>query len=202
VAAVESGEVPAEVLDARVRTVLELVAKGMPVLELDESFDPDAHHALAREAAAESVVLLKSDGVLPLPADARIGVVGEFARTPRFQGAGSSQVNPTRVDALLDELRAVYGEVPFAAGYGIGTTDDDDALLDQAEQVAGSVDTVVMMIGLPGADESEGFDRTHMDLPANQLPAGTGRRSRISHGVHPGCVPTRRGRCRRRCVGR
>jgi beta-glucosidase len=170
VAAVEAGEVPAEVLDARVRTVLELVAKGMPVLELDESFDADAHHALAREAAAESVVLLTNDGLLPLSADAKIAIIGEFARTPRFQGAGSSQVNPTRLDALLDELRAVYGDIPFAAGYGIGTA-DDGALLAEAEQVAGSADTVVMMIGLPGADESEGFDRTHMNLPANQLTA-------------------------------
>ena len=171
VAAVQAGEVSTEVLDARVRTVLELVAKGMPVLDLDESFDPDAHHALAREAAAESVVLLKNDGLLPLPADAKIAVVGEFARTPRFQGAGSSQVTPTRVDVVLEELRAVYGEVPFAAGYGIGETADDEALLAEAEQVAGSADTVVMLIGLPGADESEGFDRTHMDLPANQLAA-------------------------------
>ena len=170
-AAVEAGEVPIEVLDARVRTVLELVAKGMPVLELDESFDPDAHHALAREAAAESVVLLKNDGLLPLPADAKIAVIGEFARTPRFQGAGSSQVTPTRVDVLLDELPAGYGDVPFAAGYGIGQTADDADLLAEAERVAASADTVVMVIGLPGADESEGFDRTHMDLPANQLAA-------------------------------
>ncbi|MEO6503388.1 MAG: glycoside hydrolase family 3 C-terminal domain-containing protein [Jatrophihabitantaceae bacterium] len=171
VAAVQAGEVSTEVLDARVRTVLELVAKGMPVLDLDESFDADAHHALAREAAAESVVLLKNEGVLPLPDGARIAVIGEFARTPRFQGAGSSQVTPTRIDSLLDQLGAVYGEVPFAAGYGIGQTGDDDALLAEAEQVAGSADTVVMMIGLPGADESEGFDRTHLDLPANQIAA-------------------------------
>ena len=171
VAAVQSGEVPTEVLDARVREVLELVAKGMPVLDLDESFDADAHHTLAREAAAESVVLLKNDGVLPLPADAKIGVVGEFARKPRFQGAGSSQVNPTHVDALLDELSAVYGEVAFAAGYGLGETGDDAALLADAERVAASAQTVVMVIGLPGADESEGFDRTHMNLPANQLAA-------------------------------
>ena len=170
-AAVESGEVPSEVLDARVRKVLELVTRGMPVLELDESFDADAHHALAREAAAESVVLLINDGVLPLTPDASIAVIGEFARTPRFQGAGSSQVNPTRIDVLLDELRVAYGEVPFAAGYGIGDTTDDEALLAEAEQVAGSADTVVMVIGLPGADESEGFDRTHMSLPANQLTA-------------------------------
>ena len=169
VAAVESGEVPIEVLDARVRKVLELVTRGMPVLELDESFDADAHHALAREAAAESVVLLINDGVLPLTPDASIAVIGEFARTPRFQGAGSSQVNPIRIDVLLNELRAAYGEVPFAAGYGIGDTTDDDALLAEAEQVAGSADTVVMVVGLPGADESEGFDRTHMNLPANQL---------------------------------
>jgi beta-glucosidase len=171
VAAVESGEVPIEVLDARVRKVLELVTRGMPVLELDESFDADAHHALAREAAAESVVLLINDGVLPLTPDASIAVIGEFARTPRFQGAGSSQVNPIRIDALLNELRAAYGEVPFAAGYGIGDTTDDDALLAEAEQVADSADTVVMVVGLPGADESEGFDRTHMNLPANQLTA-------------------------------
>ncbi|HYP43965.1 MAG TPA: glycoside hydrolase family 3 C-terminal domain-containing protein [Propionibacteriaceae bacterium] len=169
VAAVQAGEVPTEVLDARVRTVLDLVAKGMPVLDLDESFDPDAHHALAREAAAESVVLLKNNGLLPLPADAKIAVVGEFAHTPRFQGAGSSQVNPTRVDSLLEELRAIYGEVPFAAGYGIGETSGDADLLAEAERVAASADTVVVMIGLPGADESEGFDRTHMNLPANQL---------------------------------
>lgn len=171
VAAVQAGEVPTEVLDARVRTVLELVAKGMPVLDLDETFDADAHHALARRAAAESAVLLKNDGLLPLSATASIAVVGEFARTPRFQGAGSSQVNPTRVDTLLEELRAVYGDVPFAAGYGVGTAADDAALLAEAEQVAGTADTVVMMIGLPGADESEGFDRTHLDLPANQLAA-------------------------------
>src|SRR4051794_7840562 len=171
IAAVESGEVPTEVLDARVRKVLELVAKGMPVLDLDESFDADAHHALAREAAAESVVLLKNEGLLPLSTDTSIALVGEFARTPRFQGAGSSQVSPTRVDVLLEELRQAYGDIPFAAGYGIGETADDAALLAEAERVAGSADVVVMMIGLPGADESEGFDRTHMDLPANQLGA-------------------------------
>ena len=171
VAAVESGELPLDVLDARVRTVLELVAKGMPVLELHEAFDEDAHHALAREAAAESVVLLKNEGALPLTAGSSVAVVGEFARTPRFQGAGSSQVNPTRVSVILDELAAVHGDVPFAAGYGIGDTSNDSALLAEAVAVAGSADTVVMVIGLPGADESEGFDRTHMDLPANQLAA-------------------------------
>ncbi len=170
VAAVQAGEVPAEVLDARVRTVLELVAKGMGVLDLDETFDADAHHALARQAAAESVVLLKNDGLLPLATGTSLAVIGEFARTPRFQGAGSSQVNPTRVDTLLEELQARH-DVTFAAGYGLGETTDDEALQAEAQQVAAAADTVVMVIGLPGADESEGFDRTHLDLPANQRAA-------------------------------
>lgn len=169
VAAVEAGEVPMAVLDARVRTVLELVARGSHVLDLDESFDADAHHALAREAAAASVVLLTNDGLLPLAEDTSLAVVGELARTPRYQGAGSSQVNPTRVDAILDELTSVYGRVPFAAGYGVGDTAADATLLAEAEQVAAQADTVVVVLGLPAADESEGFDRTHLDLPANQL---------------------------------
>jgi beta-glucosidase len=171
VAAVRSGELPEQVLDDRVRAVLELVDKGMPVLELDEDFDADAHHRLARAAAAESAVLLTNDGVLPLVPASRIAVIGEFARTPRFQGAGSSQVTPTRVDTALDELTATFAEVTFAPGYGIGETGDDEALRNEAIEVAAAAETVVMLIGLPGADESEGFDRTHMNLPVNQIAA-------------------------------
>src|SRR6185295_4866061 len=124
---VRAGELDESVLDARVRTVLELVDKGTSVLELDEDFDADAHHALARAAAAESIVLLKNDGpILPLAPKTRIAVVGEFARTPRFQGAGSSQVNPTRVDTVLGELTAAVDGVTFAAGYGIDDDTSDD----------------------------------------------------------------------------
>lgn len=168
-----TGAVAPWVLDARVRAVLDLVSKGMGVLGLDESFDEAtqaAHHALARSAAAQSVVLLKNeDDILPLDPGTRVAVVGEFARTPRFQGAGSSQVNPTRVDVALEELRAVYGEVSFAPGYGIGTTEGDEELRSEAAGLAGQAEVVVVFLGLPGADESEGFDRTHMNLPANQL---------------------------------
>src|SRR3954466_8189126 len=138
VEAAESGEVPAEVLDARVRTVLERVSKGMPVLELDETFDVDAHHALAREAAGQSVVLLTNDGLLPLAPDASVAGVGELARTPRYRGAGSSQVTPPRLDVILDELRSVYGEVPFAPGYGLEGapgSDDDETLRTEAARV-------------------------------------------------------------------
>jgi beta-glucosidase len=140
--------------------------------------DHDAHHALARTAARECAVLLKNDrGLLPL--DLRTGqtvaVVGEFARTPRFQGAGSSQVNPTRVDVALDELRAAVPdgvEVTFAPGFRIGGEEDhvlDARLADEAAAVAGAADVVVVFLGLAPSDESEGFDRAHMDLPEGQL---------------------------------
>jgi beta-glucosidase len=170
VEAVRAGELDEQVLDTRVRAVLKLVSMGMGVLDLDEDFDVNAHHALARAAAAESVVLLKNDGrMLPLAATSRIAVIGEFARTPRFQGAGSSQVNPTKVETALDELTAAFDHVTFAPGYDIGDTVDDDGLRAEAVQLAADAETVVMLIGLPPADESEGFDRTHMNLPANQL---------------------------------
>ena len=91
-------------------------------------------------------------------------------RTPRFQGAGSSQVNPTRVDVLLDELTTLLGEhrVSFGAGYGIEDTSNDDALLGEAVALAGDADIVVCVLGLPASYESEGYDRTHIELPLNQ----------------------------------
>ena len=187
-AAVRSGVLSEDVLNARARTVLELVAKGMQVLDADETFDADEHHALARAAAAESLVLLKNDGpLLPIAADAKVAVIGEFARTPRFQGAGSSQVNPTRVDSALDELGKVFADLTFAPGYSLPAPlgdpfEDPEAapaaqqpsvdpavLLQQAIVTASPADVVIVFIGLPGADESEGFDRTHMDLPEDQL---------------------------------
>ena len=173
VAAVRAGDLDEAVLDAAVARVLRLVERATAA-EPADGFDADAHHALARSVAAGCAVLLKNEGdILPLrPADGdTVAVIGEFARTPRYQGAGSSQVNPTRVDVALDELRAALPDgvrVDFAAGFGVGTTGGDEALADEAVDLAGRAGTVVAFLGLPAADESEGFDRTHMDLPANQ----------------------------------
>jgi len=120
-------------------------------------------------------VLLKNAGnVLPLQPEegSTVAVIGEFARTPRFQGAGSSQVNPTRVDVALEELQSALAgqaEVRFAAGFGLGTTEDDEQLLQEAVDIARVADHVLVFLGLPGEDESEGFDRIHIDLPTNQL---------------------------------
>ena len=175
VAAVGDGSLYESILDDSVSRVLQLVDRSQPALAARGEFDVDEHHALARRAAHESAVLLKNAGnVLPLqPASgSTVAVIGEFARTPRYQGAGSSQVNPTRIDVPLDELQSALAgqaEVRFAAGFGIGTTDNDEELMQEAVELASEADHVLVFLGLPGEDESEGFDRTHIDLPANQL---------------------------------
>jgi beta-glucosidase len=180
--AVNSGVLDEAVLDVAVRRVLTLIAKAQPALAEPGTIDVDAHHALAREAAADGSVLLKNaavDGtpVLPLSSEAAAAtvVIGEFARTPRYQGAGSSQVNPTRLDDALTALRDATGaDLPFAAGFSVagveGSQDADDAaLLAEAVDAARGAGTVLLFLGLPAPDESEGYDRTRMGLPANQV---------------------------------
>ena len=175
VEAVRNGSLDESILDEAVSRMLRLVDRSQPALAEGAEFNLDDHHSLARRAGHESAVLLKNDGrVLPLrPQEgSTVAVIGEFARTPRFQGAGSSQVNPTKVDVALDELQSALAgraEVRFAAGFGIGTTENDGHLLREAVELAGEADHVLVFLGLPGEDESEGFDRTHIDLPTNQL---------------------------------
>jgi beta-glucosidase len=175
VEAVRSGELEESVVDLAVSRMLRLVEWARPALTEGGSFDEAEHHALARRAAAESAVLLKNDrGLLPLrPAPgARVAVIGEFARTARYQGAGSSQVNPTSLDVPLEELTAALGSevsVEFAPGFTIDGTEDDARLADEAVAAAAGADHVVVFLGLPAAAESEGFDRTHIRLPDAQL---------------------------------
>ena len=182
VEAVLSGLLDEAVLDTAVARVLRLVGQATADRGPAPELDVDGHHALARAAAADCAVLLRNDAaILPLRPVAGdvVAVVGEFARTPRFQGAGSSQVNPTRVDVALDELRAAVPdgvEVPFAAGFGVGGTDRDAELADEAVALAARAGSVVLFLGLPAADESEGFDRTHLDLPGQ--PGGAGAPAR------------------------
>lgn len=176
--AVRAGMLDETVLDTAVRRVLHLVARALPALDdTGATYDVDAHHALAREAAAGGAVLLKNDPVdgapvLPLDGGDGLLVVGEFARTPRYQGAGSSQVVPTRLDDALTALRAATGtDLPFEPGFTIsgGPTGDDDALRAAAVEAARAARTVVVFLGLPGPDESEGYDRPRLGLPDNQV---------------------------------
>ncbi len=174
VAAVRDGRLDEATMDVVVGRLLELVRRAQARPAVEGPLDVDAHHALAREAAGRSIVLLKNDAILPLQAGQRLAVIGEFARTPRFQGAGSSQINPTRLDTALDEIRALADDdVPFAAGFTIAPEPPADvdpaALRDEAVAVAAEADTVVLFLGVPAHEESEGFDRQHIDLPAAQL---------------------------------
>ncbi|MFJ2551169.1 glycoside hydrolase family 3 C-terminal domain-containing protein [Microbacterium sp. NPDC087591] len=175
--AVRAGTLAESVLDTAAARAIDLVRKAGERPAVSGPLDVDAHHALAREAAGRSIVLLKNDGgVLPLSATQKVAVIGAFATEPRFQGAGSSLINPTKVDAALDELRAVGGDnVTYAAGFAVaggavaasGRSADD--LREEAVAVAAAADVAVVMLGLPAAEESEGFDRDHIDLPADQL---------------------------------
>jgi beta-glucosidase len=169
--AVSAGRLDEAAVDRCARRVVELLQRG----RLDAGghrSDPDAHHALARRAAAAGSVLLVNDGVLPLAASGHIAVVGSFATEPRFQGAGSSQVTPTRVDRALDVLRARVGDdatITYADGFDATTGATTDELLDRAVRAAEGADVVVVFGGLPAPMESEGFDRSSIDLPDGQV---------------------------------
>lgn len=170
-AAVQSGKITEADVDARLDELLTLVLDtSAAVQKHSRSFDADAHHALARRAAAESAVLLKNDGgILPLAAGARVAVIGDFAETPRYQGAGSSAVNSIKVDTLLDCLaQSGLQCVGFAAGFDRQGHPDADKKA-QAVALAQKADTVLLCLGLDEIKESEGLDRVDMKLADNQI---------------------------------
>ncbi|MFD7873701.1 glycoside hydrolase family 3 C-terminal domain-containing protein [Streptomyces sp. NPDC059766] len=177
VAAVEAEELDAAVLAQAAARMVALAAKAEAGRAARlASFDADAHHRLARQVAARCVVLLKNDpvagrSVLPLEEGRSLAVIGEFARSPRYQGGGSSHVNPTRVDVPLDEIRALAPgtDVSCTAGFTTGDGADAAALRDEAVRAAAAADTAVVFLGLAAHQESEGFDREHIELPAEQL---------------------------------
>lgn len=178
VKAVQDGSLQEEVLDIAVTRVLTLVNQYLntrasidktiphPIpSDPERAYDTEAHHQLARETAEQSAVLLKNDGILPLQADQRIAFIGEFADKPRIQGGGSSHINNTRIDSALD---AAGDRVTYAQGFVIDSEETDEKLLNEAVAVAKDCDVAVIFAGLPDSFESEGFDRTHLDMPANQ----------------------------------
>ncbi|WP_347977872.1 family 78 glycoside hydrolase catalytic domain [Microbacterium sp. ProA8] len=167
--AVRSGRLDRSLVERSVARLAQLADRTASAHAAGLSFDADAHHALARRAAAASVVLLRNErATLPLAIGQQVAVIGEFAARPQFQGGGSSHVNPTRLDIPLDELRAVLGDanVAYAPGYAKGTDVVSRALLDEAVAAAAVADVAVVFVGLYEEDQSEGFDRESIDLPA------------------------------------
>ena len=171
VAAVRRKDLDESVLDRSVARVVELVLRSREWPESTSSHAEAEHHALACQAAAEGAVLLKNDGnALPLRHDARIAVIGAFAKAPRYQGTGSSRVTPTRLDCAFDAMQAIIGsdatdQLLYAPGYDPELSEPDPRLVGEAAAIAAEADTAVIFAGLPSVYESEGFDRPHMRLP-------------------------------------
>lgn len=172
VRAVQEGTLSEAVLDRSVRRVLTLVEKGIEHRIENYVCDMQAHHALAVRAAEESAVLLKNkDSVLPLSAEEKVAIIGGFAKNMRCQGGGSSHVNMTVRENILEVLAREYPNIdfPFARGYRIKQDIPDEKYLEEALSVCADADKIVLFLGLPDRIESEGFDRKDMCLPANQI---------------------------------
>ena len=169
VEAVCSGALGESVLDESVRRILSIVFKAAETSK-GGSFDTAAHHALARRIAAEGMVLLKNNGILPLKEQQHIAVIGRAAEEAHFQGGGSSHINPIQVDNPFKELQKSAGdtELTYAEGYPAGTAFDQE-LIDRAVEVAHTADVALLYIALPDFKESEGYDRADLDLTPQQV---------------------------------
>lgn len=167
--AVRSGELDEAVLDESVRRILTIIFKAKETPK-GGTFDIDAHHELARKIAAEGMVLLKNNGLLPLKGHQQIAVIGRAAENAHFQGGGSSHINATKVAMPFKELQAQAGDVDLT--YAEGYPADDSfcqEMIDEAAALSESADAAVLYIALPSYKESEGYDRTDLDLTAQQV---------------------------------
>jgi beta-glucosidase len=168
--AVKSGTLDEAVLDQAVERLIRIIFKAVENRKAGFHYHPEAHHALARRAAAESAVLLKNDdAILPLKKELKIAVIGAFAKSPRYQGAGSSQINPSRMDTAWDELSRQVPVLTYSAGYDLASDGVDEALVQEACVTAKDADVALVFAGLPAAYESEGFDRAHLSMPENHI---------------------------------
>lgn len=169
VEAVRAGELDEKDVDLAVERILTVHKRYWDNAKPDTPWDKEAQHELARQLAAECMVLLKNeDGVLPIAQDETVAVIGRFAKVPRYQGGGSSHINSFKVESLLDALEG-NEKITYAQGYDIVTEEPDEALIAEAVEAAKKADKAVIVAGLPDSFESEGYDRTHMRMPACQV---------------------------------
>lgn len=170
--AVKSGKISEAMVDRRVEELLQATMPARKAVDRvkGKGFDIEAHHKMAQKAAEQSIVLLKNENqILPLAKNCKVAVIGDFAKTPRYQGAGSSVVNPTKLDSTLNVIKDFpLQTVGFAAGYH-RTGPADPALEKEAVALAGKADVVLLYIGLDEISESEGLDRPNMKLPESQI---------------------------------
>ncbi|MGM0837222.1 MAG: beta-glucosidase [Bacillota bacterium] len=169
--AVENGTLPLEALDRAVERLLKVIFMAVDHKKENVTYDQEAHHQLARKVAAESMVLLKNDEqILPLKKEGKIAVIGEFAKKSRYQGGGSSHVNPTKLDSVYEEMEKLVGSkasLSYSQGYQLDSDDVDQILIDESQVAAQNSDVTILFVGLPERYESEGYDRTHLNIPSN-----------------------------------
>ncbi|RZM25446.1 MAG: glycosyl hydrolase [Pedobacter sp.] len=172
--AVKTGKLPVATLNESVTQLLAVILKAKDQHKAGAKFNAEQHNTLARKAGGESIVLLKNDDrILPLDAkNQKIAFIGAFAKTPRYQGAGSSQVNPIKISNAFDEMQKISGSniITYAPGYEREDQTSEEMLKDAAK-TASEADVAVVFVGLPDSYESEGFDRSSLDMPVahNQL---------------------------------
>lgn len=164
--AVRSGRLPEETLNRAVRRILTIIDRALSGRDESAVFDHEKDHALAREIAADTIVLLKNEGaILPLNPNAEIAFIGAYAAAPRFQGGGSSHTNAFRVENALDSALAIGANVSYAQAFDGNNDTADPELLAEAVALARKSEIAVVFAGLPDAYESESYDRSHMRLP-------------------------------------
>lgn len=166
VKAVRNGTLDEAVLDQTLERLLELIDTATKNRQPDYDYHVTSHHIIARQAAAESMVMLKNEGgILPLKMGEKIAVIGAFAIHPRYRGGGSSQVNPCRLEKAYCELIKYTSSIAFSKGYDQKTDVPDETLIRNACAAAMGADVAVIFVGLPESYESEGLDREHLQLP-------------------------------------
>ena len=164
VEAVKNGSLDEKILDRAVERMLTIHNRYIENRKPEVGCDKEEHHQLARKISSESMVLLKNDGILPLDKKDDIAFIGQFAKTPRFQGGGSSHINSFKVTSALEALKDAKN-ITYAKGYHVAEDKIDDALIEEAVNVAKKAKVAVIFAGLPDSFESEGYDRSHMSLP-------------------------------------
>jgi len=168
--AVNQGQISEELLNERVARVIDLILKSKETLNKNKDFfDKEEHHNFARKVSSESIVLLKNqNNILPLNKNQKIALVGEFAKKPRYQGSGSSLINPLNLTNAYDAFVEELGDnLIYAPGYSVKNETIDMDLEKEAIEIASKADIVLIMVGLTDIFESEGFDRLHLNIPNN-----------------------------------
>ena len=164
--AVNNGELDEAVLNERVDAVVDLIVKSKPALEGEYTFDAQVHNEIAQKIAEGSMQLLKNeDNILPLKAGQKVAIIGELAKAPRFQGAGSSVINPTNLDNAYDSLADLGVDMIYAQGYEKTKDEVNEELFEEAFNAAKSADVAIVFAGLTEEFEGEGYDRLDINMP-------------------------------------